>query len=458
MVTSKIEKSYGINSTALNSLCWDKGVVPVYLCSSYYIDKELNVYKLIANPIRFEKLEPYKYTKKHRIPVYLLKNDKGVSIQIRIDYIYLTTWYGPMPINSIPYQKCEVYTVDKKLYYRINTYIPNEFNEMIVNGIRFKKVITSEGNNIYVSEYGVVFDANRLIFRRYSFDSKFYNKISVNDKSNNKHHYSVHRLVYQAWKLNGEKLDSSIPIDHIDGFKTRNWIDNLVATTHRANYRKAAYEQNLRTTKWSSEIIEYMCQLMEIGTYGPRDILTKIQERFPDFDISYSACKHRIYELMDDGFWEDISSKYNIHNYRKFQNTHNNVPSDDELIHKICQAYTSGKYTANRQIAKALGTTETIVNKVLRKDMRTDISSQYDIDYVSRRRHPITEEEAIEICNAIMIDDMPLYIAAEKFHREKESIRKLIRRQIYPEISKKYHFELKYPHYEYIIPYNDTKK
>lgn len=454
MLISKTEKKYGINITALNKLCRENGVVPIYMCSNYFINRVLDVFYFDKETLQFQKKYPYRYTKKHQIPVYLLQNDNNESVQLRLDYIYLSTWYGPMSPKFIHYYKTEKFSTDKHLYYTVETYLRKWDNEIVVNGISFTYAETSEKRDIYVSSSGMIFDNNQRVFRRYTFNKKYYNLVSVGDQES----YSVHRLVYQAWKLNGKKLDSSIPIDHIDGFKTHNWIDNLVASTHRANYRKAAYEQNLRTTKWSSEIIEYMCQLMEIGTYGPRDILTKIQERFPDFDISYSACKHRIYELMDDGFWEDISSKYNIHNYRKFQNTHNNVPSDDELIHKICQAYTSGKYTANRQIAKALGTTETIVNKVLRKDMRTDISSQYDIDYVSRRRHPITEEEAIEICNAIMIDDMPLYIAAEKFHREKESIRKLIRRQIYPEISKNYHFELKYPQYDYVIPYNDTKK
>ena len=264
----------------------------------------------------------------------------------------------------------------------------------------------------------------------------------------------MHRLVYQAWRLNDVCIDSKIPIDHIDGFKNHNWVENLVSTTHRANYRKAAYIQNLRTTKWTPEIIDYMCQLMEFGTIGPKDILDKLREKFPTFNISYNNCKRRIYELLDKNFWKDISSNYNIDNYRKYQNYHKNAPSSDELIHQICKEYVSGKYASNKEIATKLNTTETIVNKVLRKEKRVDISSQYDINYIINKRHPLEEEEVTEICEEIIVHNMPIYLIAEKFHREKETIRKIIRRQIYTNITSKYNFEEKYPQYDYKIPYN----
>ena len=165
MLVSKIEQKYGINSTQLNRLCRKVGVVPIYMCSFYYINKDLQIYYLDNrdNELQFIMVTPYKYTKKHRIPIYLLKDDMGNSVQLRLDYIYLSTWYGPMPKTVIHYQKDEIFITSKHLYYSVDIYESHQDDIIMINGILFKHVTLSSLRDIYVSQTGVIFDNKKKI-------------------------------------------------------------------------------------------------------------------------------------------------------------------------------------------------------------------------------------------------------------------------------------------------------
>ena len=260
-------------------------------------------------------------------------------------------------------------------------------------------------------------------------------------------------MVYQAWKLNGEKLSSDIPIDHKDGFKNHNWIENLEETTHRDNFRKSGYEQNLRMITWTPEIIERLCQLLEKGIYGPKEISDILKSEFKNFNNSYGSIKHKIYEIVNGEFWTDISSKYNVDNYTKMVNTHNNIATEDEIIHKICKAYITKKYSSNRELADDINVSYSIVNRVIRGEYRRDISSQYNFEYPKRKHGGMTEDEVKQICDSIMIDRRSVENTAKIFHRDKKIIRKIMRRELFPDISKKYNFEKYYPKYNYMINY-----
>ena len=453
MKLSKIQEKYDVNSTALNKFCWENGVVPIFNCSDFYIDRYKNIYRIqnIIGKLQLEKLEPVGVVTKRMIPVYLLKNDKNRKVRLRLDVIYLCTKYGPMPSSSIAYTKNEIFTYSKKLYYTVHKYQRVDEKTILVNDIEFK--LAQVGTPVYASKDGALFNDKLRQFCTHLSDFKFYKNISCRDNNNNTVRLKVHRMVYQAWKLNGEKLSSDIPIDHKDGFKNHNWIENLEETTHRDNFRKSGYNQNLRMITWTPEIIERLCQLLEKGIYGPKDIADILKSEFKDFNNSYSSIKHKIYEIVNGEFWTDISSKYNVDNYTKMVNTHNNIATEDEIIHKICKAYITKKYSSNRELADDINVSYSIVNRVIRGEYRRDISSQYNFEYPKRKHGGMTEDEVKQICDSIMIDRRSVENTAKIFHRDKKIIRKIMRRELFPDISKKYNFEKYYPKYNYMINY-----
>ena len=392
MLTSVVMEKYRINRSTLNALLWESKLTPIYNHSYDYIDKDGRVFYMENQ--KFIEKKPVKFTKKHNMPIYRIINDiTGEPEQIRLDEIYLSTFYMPLNIKeSTKYSKDWKFEYGKldEIKYCVKDYQRIDENTLIINGSPFKRIFLNgkESTNYFISEMGVVFENNYQRFRKMVYNMKFYVYVTIMEKL-----LYIHRLVYNTWNDKTPWIDSSIQIDHIDGFKTHNWVSNLREATALENYRNAAYEQGLRSTIWTPEIIKTVCKMMAKGTYGPKDISDAI-------GIPYDKTKKKIYEILDKGHWSDISKKYDIENYRRMMHTHTHMPTQDEIIHKICQEYITGKYKTNKDLANKLGLSETIVNTVLRSENRPDISSQYDLNYSYKKRKD--EEEVHEMCKKIM--------------------------------------------------------
>lgn len=84
---------------------------------------------------------------------------------------------------------------------------------------------------------------------------------------NRKYHY-VHRLVYEAFK---GKLPEGLEINHIDGVKANNNLDNLEAVTRAANIRHA-YRNGLNSPKLGEE--SFLSKLTEAEVLDIRNTLS----------------------------------------------------------------------------------------------------------------------------------------------------------------------------------------
>lgn len=454
---SKIQEKYGINSTKLNKECVNNSLIPIYMHSNHFISKDGKVYDIKVDEyqnIHFVEKPIHSYTKKRNIPIYSLVNDiTEKRDDIRLDYLYMCTMYGPMPRESIHYSYNKNWNdVDiSDMHYYINTYEVLDNDTLLINGITFKRY-TRINENIFVSDGGVVFFSDTKIFKRKLFDGKLYSYYSFNSKDKSVR-IGTHRLVYIVWKNNNLPIPDNMQIDHMDGFKNHNWVDNLRMVTNLENFRSAAYDQGLRSTPWSPEIIEFICQQLEDSSVtGISDILNRVKSKFGDINITYDALKRKIYEIINKEFWTDISSKYDVDVYRKNMNAHNNVAVSDEVIHKICKAKLENTYSTNKELAKSIGVSEFIVNRVLRGQYREDISSQYDIAYNTKKRIPFNNEEVHQICQDIM-NGLSNSQISKKYNRSITDIKKILRRERYPEIGEKYNFEKVRLKANYLIPY-----
>ena len=172
MYLSKNTTNYGITTTDYNELCRDSGVVPIYGFNKYFINNKLEVFTLKGYGVNldFVKLTPSRHAT-HKIPMYRLVTDDGLECTQRVDYLYLSTWYGPMPIDNIHYTENEVFSLEKNLYYSINTIVPVDDSTKIINGIEFKRIY-GDVFDIFVSRDGVIFNPKYSKFMKHYVNNK----------------------------------------------------------------------------------------------------------------------------------------------------------------------------------------------------------------------------------------------------------------------------------------------
>lgn len=461
MVISKIKKKYGMSYNDFTKLCVSNGTFPIYMYNDHFIDRKGIVYILNVSNEKpnFIRQEPIKYKSKTGIPVYKMKNDiSGKYDNVRADIAYLSTFYGPFTKNAIIYKssfdwnKCDIDEIHYSIPFGTLNYI--DINNITIYDIPFKRIVINNiSSDLFISEYGTIYDSISNSIRRHYVSGKIYYAISLPLFS--KQTFPIHRLVFIIWNNNGNLPDKENVIDHIDGFHDHNWASNLREVSRLENSRYARYTQNLVDSPWNYENIHYLCQLMEDPKIsGIREIYEKIKEKFPSLNITYDACKHRVYEIKDGVYWSDVSKDYNVDEYDKNREFHNHMPVSDEDIHNICRIATSGiKYESNKEMAEKNGLSIGIVNRVLRGQYRTDISSQYNIEYNLKPRRVFSEEQVRDICERFMNGETVMQIA-RAVDRDRHEISKLIHRKNYPEITSQYNFESVRPDLKYRIPYN----
>jgi len=454
MLQSRLMSEYGFNSTELNEACVNFGVKPIFLHSDFFINEKLEkVYQAenTINGIVFNEVRPYRIGK-HQFPVYRMRNDlTGKWDLMRLDILYLYTFYGVLPKEAHKWLPSYTYSVGDLEYLKYHTSQISVCNVDTIHiyGVEFRRIADDDKRHIFVSEYGVVYNSERNRIARRTFDHKFYANVSINGKS-----YLLHRLIFMVWNNGNQPIPEGMQIDHDDGFKNHNWASNLKMVTSLENYRKAAYEQRLRSTKWNYDIIHFMCEQMQDPMLsGPTELLERVKKRFPDFDISYGAFKHKMYEIKNGENWKDVAPLYDVSAYDANRSTHRNEAISDDAIRAICEAKVSGRFATNKELARFVGINENLVNRVLRGEYRRDISSQYDIQYSEKKRIAFTEEEVRSICEDVMAGMTNDAICA-KYGRTTTDVKRIINRSKFPEIGKHYHFETVRTRAEYVIPYD----
>lgn len=131
---------------------------------------------------------------------------------------------------------------------------------MKINVHTEKRVKVSYNPNYEVDKQGNVFridTGKRLKQQNY----KGYNKVWLSANNKGKW-YSVHRIVLSSFK----GIDNNKPqVNHIDGNKQNNCLNNLEWCTHSEN-TKHAINMNLRT-QGAKEVICYDIDMNYLGTY-----------------------------------------------------------------------------------------------------------------------------------------------------------------------------------------------
>lgn len=169
--------------------------------------------------------------------------------------------------------------------------------------------INNEESNYMVSTYGRIKNKKTGKIMKLSFDNYGYLKISLKHRGISITR-TVHRLVMETFNPNPDKTKQ---VNHINGIKTDNRLENLEWVTVSENI-KHAFSLGLKKprkgeesnfNKYNEEIIRFACELMAQGK-GTKYISEKT-------GLPYKY----ITDIRTGKKWAHISKDYNLHKLRE---------------------------------------------------------------------------------------------------------------------------------------------
>lgn len=214
--------------------------------------------------------------------------------------------------------------------------------------------------NYYVDEYGEVYNKNFKKLKQ-KIKKTGYCELGLIQLDGSVKWCLIHRLVAQTYIENPENKPF---VNHIDGNKLNNCVDNLEWVTHQENMDHAKrtklihYGERNKNSVLTEELAHKICKLL--------------QEGYRNYDITkmFSLGDGIVSSIRLGVTWVEISSQYNIPKRSR--------AISDSTIHWICKKIVEGltqgeiiRESTNRRITK------TMIKDIRRKRIYRDISINY---------------------------------------------------------------------------------
>jgi len=155
-------------------------------------------------------------------------------------------------------------------------------------------------NNYLISSDGQIKNIKRNKIKSWFISNSGYKRVSLYKNGKGKN-YSIHRLVILAFKGS-----SKLTVNHKNGIKTDNRLENLEYCTYSQNH-KHAYENKLREKKRGSK--SHYSKLTEKQVY---EIKFSLLSKYKDFEISlkYSVTRQTINRIRNLETWKHVGINY----------------------------------------------------------------------------------------------------------------------------------------------------
>ena len=179
----------------------------------------------------------------------------------------------------------------------------------------------------YINPFGEIINKKGKILKQ-RLNNRDYPIIDLYLAKRVKRTFTVHELVAKTFIPNPNNLPT---VNHIDGIKTHNYINNLEWATYSDN-NKHAYDTGLHKSlkgeespfaKHSEEIVHKICKMLEIEP-SPKKVAEEI-------GVSLSLVR----SIKSKESWTSVSSEYNIMPTRFFM--------PEEIREKIVRWYYENK-------------------------------------------------------------------------------------------------------------------
>lgn len=175
----------------------------------------------------------------------------------------------------------------------INDLIHPEWRDVIIDG---------SASGYMVSNVGEIRGKRGNILRKDKLDVGYYR---INGYHNNPIKLSIHREVAKAFIPNPENKPM---VNHINGNKLCNWVENLEWVTHQENMRHAV-ETNLIDLKGTRHPENVYSEKQIIDACH---MLSDKSNRLIDIERSTGINRSILYSIRTGRSWSHISSKYGL--------------------------------------------------------------------------------------------------------------------------------------------------
>ena len=264
----------------------------------------------------------------------------------------------------------------------------------------------------------------------------------------------IHRLVAIAFLDNPNKLPQ---VDHLDGNKHNNRVNNLEWVTPKINIRRA-YAKGLMkgrkgsehgNAKYTDTQIIKLCELMNDATLSRDDILKETGVNI-----------HVLNKVRFNKRWKHISKNYDFTAFNQQISNNASKKFSDEQIIKLCELMNDATLSRD-DILKETGVTIHVLNGVRRNKTWTHISKNYDftafnqqiLNNASKKRSKkcskkgseninakYTDTQIISVCNMLIENTLSYEDISRLTNVSKLTISRIKNKSVWKHITSKYDF------------------
>lgn len=232
---------------------------------------------------------------------------------------------------------------------------------------QYKMIIDNhKGTKYYVSRAGKVISKKVHIHELKVFETnKGYQYVKTSTSKGKSRAEFIHRLVAKAFIPNP---DNKPEVNHIDGNKHNNCVENLEWVTSKENKDHARNHHLIRPAKGeksgmtnlTNNKVRAICEDMERNELTIKELSKK-----------YNVTKDTLYSIRTRRAWTFISEDYYFP-----KKTKQKYKFSENTIRKMCKMFEQG-YTST-QVSKKLGINKSTANDIYKHRRHTDISNDYD--------------------------------------------------------------------------------
>ena len=412
----------------------DEFMYPILGYDNYAISRSGFVGKSLRMPGNTEKYQDYKEVKPYmngKSPWVKLYDKNGDYKRFSVARLNLVSIFGDLPFDIKYFDENPKHVSQDNLYYKFRGYMIEEdceIDDIVYPGktlllidnkkhcVAFRpfpdEYLVNNGR-YWISSKGSVFDLHRQCLVSRSNDNNGYYKVTLQMPGYKEGFgytyinpyrgtFKIHTLVYVAWK--DTDLDG-LTIDHVDGRRHNNDINNLEKVTIQENIRRAhdrnMYDDNIIRAKWSTGQVKMVCQMLQDGTLY-KDIAEALGIDASDkTSRAYKSVANLCISIRDGRSFQNIARHYDIPNNTVTWETDYKTPTkfDPIIIRKICEGLVEGKGATELNRIYPEVPAPTIQNiKVGRqyKDIAAEVPGMDRVVNTRTRFTPAAREKGIE--------------------------------------------------------------
>jgi hypothetical protein len=168
-------------------------------------------------------------------------------------------------------------------------------------------------NNYMISSHGRVLNLENNKILKHIIEPRGYHCVTLYFKLGGHKRFYIHDLVAKGFIPNKDKAKNQV--NHLNGDKSGNYMENLEWTTNLDNIhhaistglRKSLYGENHPKNKYSRDFISKICELLE-KNFSPRKILKQLNINC--IGKEYHQYKRLIKHIKNREQWKEVSLKY----------------------------------------------------------------------------------------------------------------------------------------------------